>query len=154
MDHQAQPSDRSAVLDYDVRVIVAGSRLYNNYNEFFPLMDEFYEMLLLKYPGKKIVFVTGKASRGPDDMIIRWCKHYNRPWVEFAANWDEHGKRAGFIRNDEMGEVGTDCIVFWDGLTKGSAHMYRTAMAKGLYVVSVLINLDKEPTHGKESQSC
>ena len=43
------------------------------------------------------------------------------------ANWDKYGKRAGMIRNEEMARQATDCIVFWDRKSKGTANMIELA---------------------------
>jgi hypothetical protein len=39
------------------------------------------------------------------------------------ADWDTHGKSAGFKRNKEMAEVSQGLIAFWDNVSKGTKHM-------------------------------
>lgn len=153
MDQIAQPAERSEILNFNVRLIVAGSRGYNNYDEFSAILKMFVEDLELKHPGEPILFITGRAKNGPDNMVIQWCVEHERPWVEYPADWDQFGKRAGYIRNTEMAEVGTDLIVFWDGKTKGSMHMYETGVAKELHVLSVLIKLDEGAENGGKQRS-
>ena len=42
---------------------------------------------------------------------------------EFPAQWNEFGKRAGYIRNEEMAKYADACVAFWDGESKGTKHM-------------------------------
>jgi hypothetical protein len=37
--------------------------------------------------------------------------------------WDLFGKKAGYMRNEEMAKVADAAIIFWDGKSKGSKHM-------------------------------
>ena len=43
------------------------------------------------------------------------------------ADWGLHGRRAGYIRNEDMAEYADACIVFWDGKSPGSRHMIEIA---------------------------
>ncbi len=128
-------------------------------------MDDYYKLLEMMHPGEKIAFITVEAEHGPDNMLKRWCDERGYKWYGFPARWEDldapravirtrhsDGKAynilAGYDRNNEMAEVGTNLIVFWDGHTKGSKHMHETGVEKGLHVMSVLIKLDKEPKYG------
>jgi hypothetical protein len=44
---------------------------------------------------------------------------------EFYAQWNQHGKRAGYLRNKDMAEYATHCVCFWDGESKGTEHMIK-----------------------------
>jgi hypothetical protein len=52
----------------------------------------------------------------------------------FPADWDTFGKGAGFIRNTKMAEYSDALIAIWDGTSRGTAHMIRTAWRKGILV--------------------
>ena len=53
------------------------------------------------------------AARGVDSFVASY-QHGGYTFVEpHPADWNEHGKRAGYLRNIEMAEAGADlCIVF------------------------------------------
>jgi len=52
---------------------------------------------------------------------------------EHPADWGEHGKSAGFIRNRRMASLGADgCVAFPGG--RGTANMVATARAHGIPV--------------------
>lgn len=49
------------------------------------------------------------------------------------ADWERHGKRAGYLRNREMAELGADLVLaFWDGQSKGTMHMVDLAEEYGI----------------------
>ena len=59
---------------------------------------------------------------------------------QIPANWDNYGKRAGFIRNSEMAEYADACIVFWNGSSKGAKHMIDVAKRKaGMRLITVKV---------------
>jgi hypothetical protein len=86
--------------------------------------------------------IQGNA-RGADRMAAAACEGYDDINVDdFLANWAEHGKAAGPIRNQRMLDEGKPDVVvaFHDSLatSKGTADMVRRAVKAGLpvYVVS------------------
>ena len=56
---------------------------------------------------------------------------------KFPADWARLGKRAGYIRNQEMGEFADAAVCFWDGKSKGTKHMIdiMNILNKLVYVV-------------------
>lgn len=52
----------------------------------------------------------------------------------FPADWDLHGRSAGYIRNEQMAEYADGLIAFWDGSSRGTRHMINTAKKAGLHV--------------------
>lgn len=121
---------------YPVRVLVAGSRDWSNYQYFDSQMHLRVEMLLQTVPKKNICFISGKASYGPDDMIIYWCEQNGYMCFEYPADWDKYPRAAGIIRNITMGKVATHAILFWDGISTGTKHMKENVASRGIpYVV-------------------
>lgn len=160
MRRQTQPTPHTELAAFDVRLIVAGSRGFNNYRLFSQVMFA-HEA---KFAGKSIVYISGCARSGADDMIIRWCKENNRPWAEFPADWDDitspeacvrtnrsgklYNVLAGFQRNAQMAEAGTDLITFHDGLSKGTKHMTDLVVSKygQEHASTVLVDLNEQGT--------
>ena len=50
------------------------------------------------------------------------------------ANWDTFGKAAGYIRNEEMAQIGDALIAVWDGKSKGTRNMISIAKRHGIKV--------------------
>jgi hypothetical protein len=108
------------------KVIVAGSRSFNNYEL---LRDNLDHLLVFKLPNVTIVSGTAK---GADTLGEKYAVERNLELVEFPANWDKFGKSAGYRRNVEMADFSDGCVVFWDGVSKGTKHMIDIAEKKGL----------------------
>ncbi|WP_287550354.1 DUF2493 domain-containing protein [Clostridium sp.] len=127
-----------------MRIIIAGSRDFNNYNklksETLRIVKELKEE---DYNTKReeVEIVSGTA-RGADQLGERFAKEFNLGLARFPANWHEFGKRAGYLRNSEMSEyakldkeIGV-LIAFWNG-SKGTKHMIDLATKDGLKVYVV-----------------
>lgn len=141
--HHGQPTPQDELNDYPVRVIVAGSRKYNDYRFFSEVLSDYVEQY-----DDPVIFISGKAKTGADALIIRWCQEFHLPWAEFPANWDL-GKHAGYVRNAEMAAVATNLIAFWDGQSRGTKHMLGLAKKHNLIVLPILIDIEpKEEPHG------
>lgn len=123
--------------DYEIRIVVAGSRGYMDRREFHEVLCAYLE----RFEGKNILFISGAAHTGADDLIIRWCKKYKFPCKEMPADWDTLGKRAGYVRNTEMAKLGTHLLEFYDGTSRGSAHMIEEAMKYGLMTKIIYVRI-------------
>ena len=126
----------------ELRVIVAGSRDFNNYQLLSDKIMDYLENIddknLIENP-KQIKFISGTA-RGADVLGEQFAYTWGYDVVRFPADWDGLGKRAGYVRNAEMakyaiadGNYGV-LIVFWDGKSKGTKHMIDLAEKNGLEV--------------------
>lgn len=108
------------------KLIVAGSR---NFDDYDFLKDTLDHLLQNKLPN--VVIVSGNA-RGADVLGEKYAVERGLDIAEFPAEWDKHGKSAGYRRNVEMADYSDACVVFWDGVSKGSKHMADIAKKKGL----------------------
>jgi hypothetical protein len=66
--------------------------------------------------------VSGKA-RGVDSLGEEIAAIHGIKVKEFPANWDMYGKRAGYLRNDQMANYADILLAVWDGKSKGTKHM-------------------------------
>lgn len=108
------------------KVIVAGSR---NFNDYQLLVSKLNMLLVNRLPDVEIVSGT---ARGADFLGEQYAYEYNLSVKRFPANWNAYGKKAGYLRNLDMAEYADACIVFWDGISKGTKHMIDIATNKGL----------------------
>lgn len=55
----------------------------------------------------------------------------------YHPDWGGLGKRAGFVRNAQMGDAADMALIFWDGQSKGTKHMidYMEKLGKPVYLV-------------------
>lgn len=105
----------------NVRVIIAGSRNFHDFDLLIEVMDHFLSKI-----EDSIEIVSGKA-KGADTLGERYALLRGYPVKEFPADWNQFGKSAGYKRNVQMAEYGTHCVVFHLNESKGSAHMINIA---------------------------
>lgn len=103
----------------DFKVIVAGGRDFNNYEL---LSRVIFAMSDVEYADKEVSIVSGLA-RGADQLGVQFAHEYGVTLHKFPANWDLHGKSAGFKRNIQMGNFADALLAFWDGKSKGTQQM-------------------------------
>lgn len=106
-----------------VKLIIAGGRDYDNYNELERVTDYMLSNLITTH---KIVIVSGGA-RGADSLAVQYAQIRGYELITMPADWTLHGKSAGYIRNAQMAEVATHLLAFWDGKSRGTANMIQVA---------------------------
>lgn len=114
------------------RVVIAGSRTVTDYDEVLAAMA-FVEPLL---PTPVSAVLCGEAS-GADTLGRRWATERGIPVLSFPAEWNRHGKKAGFLRNVVMLKNADALVAIWNGYSRGTAHALRTGRARGLLVFEV-----------------
>lgn len=118
-----------------MKLIITGSRTITDYEA---VRSAVADTGLGKKYGRSIEVVCGMA-RGADMLGYEFARRNGLVCYEFPANWNKHGKRAGILRNIEMGEFSDALLALWDGESKGTEQMIEWAKANGLecYVVHV-----------------
>lgn len=118
-----------------MKVIIAGSRTFTDYKALTEHCDH---LLSNQYD---IEIVSGTAQ-GADKLGERYAKEKGYPVKKFPANWDELGKKAGYIRNEQMAKYADALIAFWDGKSKGTKHMIELAKKYNLLTRTIQIKTD------------
>ena len=112
------------------RVIIAGTRSFNNYEL---LRTSCNNLLSVKQRTHTVVIISGTA-RGADQLGERYAHERGYDVQQFPANWERDGKAAGYIRNAKMADNADALIAFWDGMSNGTKNMIDNARRKGLAV--------------------
>jgi hypothetical protein len=107
------------------KVIIAGSR------EGF---DKYDIYIAIKESGFTVDEVVSGGARGVDSLGESYANRCNIPIKRFPADWDTHGKAAGYLRNREMALYADALIALWDGQSKGTKHMIDLATKEGLQI--------------------
>ena len=105
------------------RVVIAGCRDYNNYDEAKLYIDFCLSNIRRE---NDIVIVSGCAS-GADAIGERYARQNGFKVEKYPANWNKYGRSAGPIRNKQMAEVCDYVICFWDGKSRGTKSMIEFA---------------------------
>lgn len=111
------------------KVIVAGGRNFNDYDYLESKLN--YYLSKKRNEGYNIIIISGTAN-GADSLGERYANNKGYDIKRYPAQWDKYGKSAGYKRNVEMANVADACIVFWDGISRGSKHMIDIAKTKKL----------------------
>lgn len=96
-------------------------------------------MGLNERPGE-VVLIHGDA-KGADTVAAEWAMVRDASVESYPADWDRHGKRAGYVRNQQMLDEGKPDMV-WAfrsaGESKGTDMMIDLARKAGIttYVVT------------------
>lgn len=122
------------------KVIVAGSRSFNDYELAFKYLDKV--KLITECMKKSMTIVSGMA-RGADSIGVDYAKSRGLNIIEMPADWNKYGKSAGYRRNLEMGKLANSAMVFWDGESKGSEHMINIMNELNKPVWVILYNKSK-----------
>jgi len=110
-----------------MKVIVAGGRDFNLFNFLSKKCDNILNS------SENIEIVSGTAN-GADKLGELYAIKNSYKLKQFPADWDKHGKAAGFIRNEEMAKYADSLIAFWDGKSKGTKHMIDLAKKYNLKI--------------------
>jgi len=110
-------------------VIVTGGRGYPNAKLVFRTLDSLHAQT-------PIHLLRHGNARGVDSYANSWAIDNGVQRDRHPANWDRFGKRAGFLRNEEMARLGADlCLAFPGG--SGTADMIVAAKRHGIVVMEI-----------------
>ena len=103
----------------EFKVVIAGGRDFNDFSRLCNVMDKLLERQIKI---NKITIISGGA-RGADTLGERYARLRNFDLTRIKADWNKHGKGAGFIRNREMLALTDGVVCFWDSESMGTKHM-------------------------------
>lgn len=115
------------------KLIIAGGR---DFNDQTLMRERLGEMVKQGIIDGSVELISGMA-KGADLMGYFIFKENGLTIHEFIPDWDGLGKRAGFVRNAEMGDAADLALIFWDGQSRGTKHMieYMEKLGKPVYLV-------------------
>jgi hypothetical protein len=115
----------------EFKVIVAGSRGFSDYTLLRAKLDA---LLAGKLADGATVTIVSGGARGADTLGERYAEERGLTCLVMPADWDRHGRSAGYKRNEEMANVANALVAFWDGRSPGTKHMIDIARQRGLAV--------------------
>jgi hypothetical protein len=118
-----------------MRLAIVGSRDFNDYPLLHTKVVEFAKAHGVT-DSSQLTVLSGRA-RGADKLGEYFANQYTVELEYYVPDWNGLGKRAGFVRNEQMSDAATHVIAFWDGVSRGTRHMidYSQRMGKTVEVV-------------------
>lgn len=113
-----------------MRVLVTGSRAWAAPEV---IVKALWEAWLVR--DGDFVIVHGACPRGADLMADQAAQRYGWQVERHPADWERHGKGAGFRRNNEMVRAGADvCLAFIKDESRGAVQCAMAAEWAGIPV--------------------
>lgn len=112
-----------------MKVLVCGSRSWTDYGAVHRALAD------LVVERGSFVVMHG-AARGADRLAGTAAARLGLEVIEFPADWKRHGRRAGYLRNQEMLAQAPDLVVaFHRDSSPGTGHMISLARRAGIEVI-------------------
>ncbi len=119
------------------KVVVAGCRDYDNYEEAKTFLDR----CLQEYKEKTTLIFLSGGCKGADKLGERYALEMGCEIRRYPALWKKYGRVAGPIRNEEMARDCDLAICFWDGKSRGTASMIALAKKHNKIVIMKEISM-------------
>ena len=115
------------------RVLVTGSRDWTDQDAIVNAIRQIHREI----EGRPITIVHGDCPTGADAiaayLVKRAAPAFGLTEEPHPADWSLNGKRAGFIRNQLMVNLGADtCLAFIKDGSRGASHTAGLAEAAGI----------------------
>ena len=109
-----------------MNIVVTGGRNYRDTHHIFKTLDELHKI----HP---ITHLLHGDANGVDRLCGAWAISRKIPCQAMPAQWDLHGKSAGYKRNIKMADTKPDMLVAFPGGT-GTAHMVDTCTKRRIQI--------------------
>lgn len=120
-----------------MKVIIAGGRDIENHS---------LVQMAIEAAGFYFSEVVSGGARGVDYVGAALAALHGVPVRIYEAEWRQHGKAAGPMRNRKMAEYADALIAVWDGKSRGTKNMIEEMerMEKPVFVLRVKLGEDGE----------
>ena len=106
-----------------MRLAVIGSRGFDDYELLEKVLD-------IIQRGNRLSFdtIVSGGANGADSLAERYAIKNDIKTDIYPADWNKHGKSAGYIRNVDIWDNSDFGVAFWDGESKGTAHSFKLSI--------------------------
>lgn len=114
------------------RVLITGSRTWTDEETINNALRAVWEE---QGRPADMVLLSGNCPTGADAICERIWEKNGLTVERYPADWETHGKAAGFIRNKIMVDSNPDiCLAFRKNKSKGTTHTIDLALKAGILV--------------------
>lgn len=117
-----------------MRVAIIGSRSI----EYDKRQEEAYALLCENIPANTTEIVSGGAM-GADTLAERYAKENHLKLKVFLPDYDDFGKKAPILRNDEIVAYSQFVLALWDGHSRGTAYTISSCLRQGVPVKTLIM---------------
>lgn len=110
-----------------MKLAVVGSRSFSDYDLLKEKLDKIHSR-------KTVRLVVSGGAAGADRLAEKWAGENGIEVKVFFPDWQKYGKRAGFLRNEQIIESADVVIAFWDGHSRGTQHSINLAKNRDIPV--------------------
>jgi len=82
--------------------------------------------------------VSGGCPKGADAQARTVAALLRAKYTEFPADWDTHGKIAGFLRNSTIVDNSDLIVAYHDGISRGTQDTINKARKQKKFVVVIM----------------
>lgn len=122
----------------ELRILICGGRNYDDRTYFYHFMDRVIEKIRGTGESQKrdVVIIHG-AARGADSLADDYGRERGLRVIRYPADWENHGRSAGPIRNKLMLTGGDPHVIVAFKGGRGTADMIRQGKKAGVPVYEV-----------------
>ena len=102
------------------KVGIIGSRSFVNTMDGYKIIKKIQDKM-------KFSTIISGGARGADTIAKKYAREFGLKYIEFPADWNKYGKKAGFLRNVDIVRNSDLILAFWDGVSRGTLHSIRIA---------------------------
>ena len=115
-----------------MRILVTGSRDWDKPGDILTL--------LMPYMGYDVTLVSGACPTGADSQAEDFAEGFGWTVERHPADWEQFGKRAGYLRNQHMVDLGADlCLAFIKDNSRGASMCAGLAEKAGIRTVRHIV---------------
>ena len=121
-----------------MKTIIAGSRdivMPGILTDVIFYVKDYYDL--------SVTSIVSGCARGVDKLGEQFATDRGIKLFKYPADWNKYGKKAGYLRNIKMAQSSEALIALWDGKSRGTKHMIKTAIDLGLVVVVAFVENNK-----------
>jgi hypothetical protein len=163
--------EKDRLSEFAYRVVVFGSRQFSDKELFAQCMASYLRVIGLDQPDVKpqLCFLFLEGRTGVSKLVADWCLEHGYFWCEFVPDWadvDVEGARVKVNRQghkynalasiwcaDEMAQVSTHGVSFYDGVSSDTQDMMENVAGHGSPCANYLVSIDQDEDEDAEKPS-
>ena len=112
-----------------MKVLVAGGRDFDD-------KDWLFKELNAVHSSEPITQIIDGGARGADSLAYLWAHQMEIDNYRAFANWQKYGKKAGWVRNNQMADLEPDLVILFPGGI-GTKMMFDIATRRGFKILDL-----------------